>query len=450
MTVTRFYLPEYYAAEAEAAMYLKRLKKRGCDAITPVLDGLKDIQPRVVELACRQPLSILYGRPGSGKTTTLRRIVQSFDLAGMQGMILTPTGKAAKRASEVLDTEATKYVHRPTCQTTYRGLEWANGEFLYNHTRTLQADYVIIEEASMLGSMNARDILSAIDPERTRVIISGDPYQLPSIEPGNFLYDIIQSDRIAKTELTKVFRTGAKSGIAHNASRMLQGNLPVKQDPETLEAFSDCYFLARGNEEETFQTIVDYIAEKIPAKLPEFNALTDIQSLSPGKKGTVGVEALNKALRERLNSGGVMACKGFKLKDKVINRRNNYTLGIVNGDVGLIQEIGTMGMVVNFGAGTGADGTGIVKIEGEALEAIQLAYSYTVHSSQGSEYPVQITPIHRCHWKNLYQNLVYTAWTRAKQLSILVGDIEALRYCVQNRVTEKRLTGLQELLGAAA
>lgn len=446
---TRFYLPEYYAAERELAAYIHRFKKVTCDKITPITEGLSDLQPQAVELACSQPLSLLYGKPGTGKTTTMRRIVQSFDASGMKGIIMAPAAKAAKKASEVLDT-GTSYGHRPSCMTTYRGLEYQGGlgSFARNHKRPLDVDYVILEESGMLGCLNARDVLAAIDPKRTRLILSGDPFQLPSVEAGNVFYDCIQSDFIAKTELEKIFRTGPNSGIAINAARMLQGQLPIPNDPTTGEPFTDCFFIPRMDEEGSFKTILEYVSEKIPAKLK--CKTEDIQSLSPGKRSKTGTESLNEALRALINPKGQVGCRLFRVGDKVINRRNSYALGIVNGDVGMIREIAASGMIVDFGLGAGTDGKGIVSIQGEALDAIRLAYSYTVHSSQGSEYMVQMTPIHKAHWKLLFQNLVYTSWTRAKVVTILIGEVDALRHAVQNRVTQRRKTGLQALLQRAA
>lgn len=444
---TYFYLPKYFAAERELSAYVKRMKKASCQQITPITTGLEGLQCAAVEQACSSPISLLYGKPGTGKTTTMRRIVQSFDMAGMTGIIMAPAAKAAKRAAEVLDTGYFGWSSKPECVTTYRGLEYNGGigTFMRNYKRPLDVDYVILEETGMLGCLNACDVLSAIDPKKTRIILSGDPYQLPSVEAGNVFYDLITSDFVPKVELEKIHRTGPKSGIAINAARMLQGILPLKNHPDTGEPFDDCFFVPRESEEDTLKTILEYITEKIPAKRG-VDRLSGIQSLAPGKKSTCGTDSLNKELRAILNPSGRLGVRQFRCGDKVINRRNNYSLGIVNGDVGLIKDISASGMTVDFGLGAGLDGCGIVEIQGDSLDAIHLAYSYTVHSSQGSEYPVVLMPIHRCHWKLLFQNLLYTGWTRAKQLTIFLGDIDAFRYGIQNRVTEKRKTGLKSLL----
>lgn len=445
---TRLYLPNLFAAEAEVAHYIHHLNKAGCDSITPVTDGLEDQQPYAVEQACCSSLSILYGKPGTGKTTTLKRIIQSFDQSGLSGIIATPTGKAAKRANEVLLSDGTGYSRKPDSLTTFRALGYnpATG-YKYSHQKKLDWDYVVLEEASMLALEDARNVLAAIDPARTRVVIVGDPYQLPSVGAGNFLFDCIDSDKIPKIELVKIFRQGANSGIVYNAARVLKGEMPIKQDPQTSEAFTDFYFVPTKNEEESFTKIIDWVTEKIPAQR-KFDPVMDIQSLSPGKKSVIGTKNLNEKLRERLNPPGKSpdGYRGFRLGDKVINKRNNYSLEIVNGDVGKVAEIGQQGMTVDFGAGAGKDGIGRVKIEKDAGDSIFLAYSYTVHGSQGSEYPCQIMPVHRCHYTLLFQNLVYTGMTRAKQLSMIVGDPDAFRHAIQNTVTDKRQTGLRELL----
>jgi exodeoxyribonuclease V alpha subunit len=449
MTATRLYLPNLFAAEAEVAHYLNRFLKVGCDSIRPVTDGLEDQQPYAVEQACCNSLSILYGRPGTGKTTTLKRIIQSFDQSGLRGIIGTPTGKAAKRADEVLSSDGSIYSQRPKSVTTFRALGYNPSRgYTYNHEKQLDVDYFILEEASMESLEDARNVFAAINPERTRVVLVGDPYQLPSVGAGNFLYDCIQSDRIAKVELQKIFRQGPNSGIVYNAARVLKGEMPSKNDPATGDLFTDFYFVPTKHEDETFTKILDWATEKIPAQR-KFDPVMDIQILAPGKKSTVGVKNLNDKLRERLNPESParpMGYRGFRLGDKVINKKNNYNLDIVNGDVGKVIEIGKEGMVVDFGAGTGKDGTGKVQIEKDAGDSIFLAYAYTVHGSQGSEFACQITPVHRCHYTLLFQNLIYTAMTRAKQLSMIVGDPDAFRHAIQNTVTDKRQTGLGELL----
>jgi exodeoxyribonuclease V alpha subunit len=442
-----------YAAEREIAASLHRLLASPCDKLAAITDSLKGDQPRAVEIACRYRVSILYGRPGTGKTTTSNKIIRSFDKAGLKGLVVSPTAKAAKRASEVIsayDPQQEEMTSVPECMTVHRALKYNTYTHKFDHSpeNPLDVDYVVGDEWSMADVPLAADFFSAIDPARTRVVILGDPYQLPSVGPGNVLHDMINSRVIPKVELTTIYRTGANSGIAFNAGRILEGEMPIKDHPESGEAFGDFFFVHRDTPEQTAEFILDSVCNKIP-KQRGFNAVTDIQVLSPGKKSDVGTVALNKRLRESLNPGKD-AYKGMRLNDKVINRKNLMALGIVNGDVGKVVEVGRNGITVDFGPGAGNDGSGVVEFSDEKqnLDGSSLyhAYCFTVHSSQGSEFPAVIIPCHKAHYKLLFRNLIYTGVTRAKKLSCIVGDINALRHAIETSVTDKRITGLQEWL----
>lgn len=430
------YSKRQYVAERELGALLRRFRNKGCDAINPVLDGIADDQAAAVELACTNPYSIVYGKPGTGKTTTVRRIVQSFDRAGMKGIVATPTGKAAKRSDEVLSTDDIKYYSRPTCSTTFRVLGFRGGQYEYNLNNPLKFDYAVIEEGSMLSGEDAKNFHAAIDPKHTRVVLVGDPYQLPSVGAGNFLYDLINSHKFPKTELRKIYRQGANSGIVHNAGRVLAGKMPDTVDPITGEKFKDYFFVPTDDELTTLNKLLDFTCEKIPAKY-SFDPVKDIQVLSPGKNGLVGTHNLNDQLRLRLNPNGKAGFRDFRVGDKVINKKNRYDVGIVNGDVGIIVDITPHGMEVDFGLGSN------VEIDKDLGDSIFLAYAYTVHGSQGSEYPCCLMPIHRCHWKLLFQNLIYTGMTRGKQYVLQMGDVTAMQYGVAKTVTDKRRTGLR-------
>lgn len=429
------YSRELYVAERETGAMVRRFRNESCDAINPITDGIEGDQVTAVETACSNPISLVYGPPGTGKTTTVRRIVQSFDMAGMKGIIAAPTGKASKRSDEVL--AGIDYYNRPECSTTFRHLGFKAGKYEYNFHKKLPIDYVIAEEKSMLDLLQFRNLLYAIDPKVTRLVGVGDPYQLPSIGPGNILYDLILSGKIPKTELTKVYRQGKDSGIIHNARKILSGQLPDKEHPETGVKFDDFFFVSTKDEEESLGYIIDWVTNKIPAKFG-FDPTMDIQVLSPGKQSTVGTDNLNQQLRQRLNGTGKVGYRGFRVGDKVINKKNRYDYGIVNGDVGKVVEVGDTGMRIDFGPGVGA-----VDIEKDMGDSIFLAYAYTIHSSQGSEYPCCIIPVHRCHWRLLFQNLIYTGMTRAKKLCMFVGDHQAFQHAIENTVTDKRRTGLR-------
>lgn len=445
---TEFYLPNYFAAEHETAAYIARLLQQPCKSIKASADGLSHKQPEAVAMACSNSLSILHGPPGTGKTTTLRCIVQSFQDAKLSILGISPTGKASKRMYEVINRDCSNKIN---CMTVHRGMKYNPGlhAFGINRFQPFDYDVLIMDEWSMLGCLLCRDFLSSVNPKRTRVLFCGDPWQLPSVDPGNVAKDMVMSGVLPSTELDFVFRTGKNSGIAYNAQRILQGENIVKIDPRTGETFNDCFFVPTKSEEETFQWIIDNVSEKIP-RARHVNPNTDIQVLSPGKKGTVGTEAINKALRDKLNpydsASKGKTFKGFRVNDRIINRKNSYQYGIVNGDVGLISAIEDEVVVCEFSVGAGIDGSGHVEIAKSDFESIYLAYCNTVHSSQGSEYNTVVVPIHRSHHMLLTRELVYTAWTRAKQLTVFVGDSRAFAYALSNNVTSKRNTNLQPIL----
>lgn len=448
---TRFYYPPMYAAEREVAAYIHRLLASPCDPITPYLEGLKGLQPEAVKMACTHRVSILYGRPGTGKTTTSNCVVRSFDKANLRVLVVSPTAKAAKRASEVIATASLKepLLSEVECMTVHRALKYNNFTLKFDHgpDEPLDYDLVIMDEASMADCQLAADFLAAIDPTRTRVLFLGDPYQLPSVGPGNILHDLINSRVIPRVELIEVYRTGANSGIAINAGLILNGEMPSKVHPETGEAFNDFFFVHRETPEQTADFILESVAKKIPAQRG-VDPISDIQVLSPGKNSPVGTKELNKRLRESLNKG-TDVYKGFRLNDKLINRKNIKQLGVVNGDVGKVVEISSKGLTVDFGPGGGTDGGGFVEYKADSEhsgDSLFHAYCFTIHSSQGSEFPVVLIPCHKSHYKLLFRNLIYTGLTRAKILSCIVGDINALRHAIETSVTDKRLTGLQEWL----
>ena len=445
---TRFYHPRMYAAEHEIAARIRSMLKTPCDAITPVTDGLKGQQPTAVEMACRNRVSLMYGSPGTGKTTTSNKIVRSYDKAGMKGMIVAPTGKAAKRANEVVNDINNPLNHELECMTIHRALEYnpGTGDFEHGPHNPFDLDYIVCEEWSMADCAISADFLAAIDPRRTRLLFLGDPYQLPSVGPGNVLHDFINSRVFPRTELVDIYRQGANSGIAKNARRILQGEMVEKSDPVTGVNYSDFFFVPKQSVQESAAFILDSMS-KIPAKYG-IDPIKDIQVLSPGKKSDVGTTALNKALREKLNPGRD-GYGGFRLNDKIINRKNIKQLGVVNGDVGTVIELGKSGLTVDFGPGSGLDGSGFVEFSQDQHfggESLHHAYCFTIHSSQGSEFPVVLIPCHTAHYKLLVRNLIYTGLTRAKILACIIGDINALKHAIETSVTDKRITGLQEWL----
>jgi len=440
------YTPEQYAAEREVAALLHRLSKVKHDPVPgwqAYQEGLDRSQLSAVERMMYEPLTLLYGPPGSGKTTITRRAVQTFDNSGMKILAVAPTGKASRGLNEVIYGVHDSLNAMPDCKTTYRALEFnpQTGGFVHNNRKPLDYDVIFADEWGFVGTRHARDFLLAIDPKRTRFIAVGDPYQLPSVEAGSIYRDMINSRRFANAELNEIHRQGANSGIAYNATKILKGEPPVKIDPRTGEEFTDWKFIISKDENDTRDKILEFVSEKIPQHYG-VNAAKDIQVISPGKKSEVGTFKLNELLRQRLNGRGSPRFRGFRMGDKVINRKNIPALEICNGDVGFIIEIGDYGMTVDFGPGAGRGGEGVVKLEGDHADNIHLNYAQTVHSTQGSEMPIAVIPLHRCHWKQLSRNLLYTGQTRARKAAVIVGDPDALRRCLVHSETESRTTGL--------
>lgn len=461
MSATRFYHPRMLAAEHEIAAQVRRMMKNQCQIVTPILDGLdQGNQSRAVQLACTCPVSYISGRPGTGKTTTTEKVIRSYDAAGMRGMVMAPAAKAAKRSAEVVNYQgATPLRNALEFNTVHKGLEFSPrcGGFSRCYDNPLDLDYVVLDEGSMLDLEVGAGLFTALDPSKTRIVIVGDPYQLPSVAPGNVMNDMILSGIIPGVELKTVYRTGENSGIAKNAARILEGLMPEPADEQGVK-YKDFYFVPRDDPKKTVDFILDSVCVRIPAQRG-VDATMDIQVLSPGKKGICGTKALNDALREILNppngtspsvtKGGI---GGFRKNDKIIIRKNNRQFGVVNGDVGKVIESGAKGLTIDMGLGAGVDGSGVIELTGDdsvsrqVLESIFLAYCYTVHSSQGSEYKVVLMPLHMMHYTLMFRNLLYTGVTRAKNLSCVVGDIKALRHAVETSVTDKRITGLQNWL----
>lgn len=450
--MTEFYLPEYFKAEYEIAAYIVRLLKIPCDKIEPVITNLKKKQPDAVVNACNNRISILCGPPGTGKTTTLKRIVDSFQKAGLTCLCLCPTGKAAKRAFEVINDmglldSSTPRKPRVECHTIHMGMKFnvREGRFMINEYNPFDYDVIIVDEFPMTDCLLFHSLISSVDFNRTRVVLCGDQYQLPSIQPGNIGRDLIDSRCIPTVQLDYVFRTGPDSGIVYNANRILRGQ-PVSNTNDKDEKFTDFYWVEKQTEEESFDFIMKSACDYLPRKR-KYDSLFDIHVLAPGKRGIVGTKNFNSALKNRLNGSNRNEFRGFSVNDKVINKKNNYNLGIVNGDIGVVMEVIKEGNIdvalkINFGPGAGIDETGIVTVDSENLSSIYLSYCNTIHSSQGSEYNALLIPVHRVHWILLFRELIYTGLTRARKFACIVGDKQCLAKAIKMNNVDKRLTNL--------
>ncbi len=439
------YLPGMYRIECELAYYLVRLARSNVPHPTPIIDGLKFKQPLAVENACKYPISILTGNPGTGKTTTCKKIVESFVKAGLTGMCLSPSAKAARRIKEVLGTVAS--VNLP-CTTIHSGLQYSvkHGGFLRNRHNQLPIDFLVLDEYPMADMELMRDLMEAITPGKTRVVLSGDPSQLPSVGPGNIGRDLIQSGIFPTVTLDTILRQGKDSGIVFNANRVLKGDPLCFVDPVSHEQFTDFFFVSMPKADLCAAAIVDWVAERMPAKYG-FDPRTDIQVLSPGKKAVTGTKSLNDLLGARLNPNGERV-GNFRIGDKIINTNNDKKNCINNGDVGVATGYAPKSRIVqmDFGVGAGPKGDGILELSVSNLDKIYSAWAFTVHKSQGSEFTAGIIPFHKVHSTLLFRNILFTGMTRFKKFCCLTGEAGAIDMTImQDRVT-RRSTRLETIL----
>lgn len=388
-------------------------------------------QRRAVRQALSERLLVITGGPGTGKTTLMRLVVELHVGAGFAVLLGAPTGRAAKRLTEATGVEA---------RTVHRLLEFEprRGSFQRNRERPLQADLVIIDEASMLDCPLAYRLLDAV-PDDCRLILVGDVDQLPPVGPGRVLADLIASETVPVLRLQEVFRQAAESLIVSNAHRIRRGLLPVLRTDRPV----DFYFIERSRPEETLATIRELLTSRIRRRFG-LDPRTEIQLLTPMRKGLVGVERLNLELQRLLNpEAPALAVSGERLRrgDRVMQIRNNYELDVFNGDVGHIIDESADGdrLTVEF-YGRSLD------YPTTDLDDLVLAYACSVHKAQGSEYPCVLLPLHMQHYALLQRNLLYTAVTRAQRLVIVIGERSALARAVRNDRPQERFTRLARRL----
>ena len=414
--------PELHADEVLLAERLRALRSttRKPVQVPADLGSLSEGQRRAVELACTQPLLVLTGGPGTGKTTVTRAIVAAHLAAGVRVELASPTGRAAKRLSEATG--------RPA-RTIHRLLEFdGRGGFLRGPGAELEAGLVIIDEASMLDVELARYLVQAV-PLGAALVFVGDVDQLPSVGPGQVLRDLIQSNAIPVVRLTEIFRQARESHIVLAAHAINEGRVP-----ETAQSESDFYFIRADDPVRAKELVVRVVTERIPARFG-LDPMRDVQVLSPMRRGELGTIELGRALQEALNPRGKPAGR-FRAGDKVIQLRNDYDRDVYNGDVGFVLEAdGEGGLAVEI------DGRSIA-YDADDLGNLDLAYAMTVHRSQGSEYAAVVLPLHTQHFMMLQRNLLYTAVTRAKRLCVIVGSPRALAMAVRNAETKARRTRL--------
>lgn len=468
---TDVYLNYYYKVEAEVAKRLLSINASVADLNYEKSTAedfekffkeknilLDEMQLLFIKKSIENGVSILTGGPGTGKTTTINGIIQFFGAKNLKISLAAPTGRAAKRMSETTGYEA-KTIHR---LLEVNGVVddkdgSSHGEFLRNEENPLEADVVIVDEMSMVDISLFNSLLKAI-PLNCRLVMVGDIDQLPSVGPGNVLHDIIASEKFSTVKLEKIFRQAMESDIVKNAHKVNNGE-KIKLDNKS----SDFFFI----EESDAMHITARIWRLLSQKLPKYvDAKTsDIQVITPMKKGNLGTYKLNEDLQRALNPKAINK-KEYELPngkilrehDKVMQNKNDYKLdwiikgmydipietgkGVFNGDIGEVIEIDKLNKKVEVLY----DENRYVKYDFTDLDEIELAYAITIHKSQGSEYPAIVIPILDVPRLLSNRNLLYTAITRAKKCVVIVGSEKALNYMIQNKNEVRRQTGLCEKL----
>lgn len=390
---------------------------------------LAEQQKQAVEWAIHHKLLIVTGGPGTGKSTLVHSILKIFGYLTPRIVLAAPTGRAAKRMSEVTG-HAASTIH------ALLEYDFQKGGFKKNRENPLVCDLLIVDEASMLDLSLMYSLLKAL-PEQARLILVGDVHQLPSVGPGSVLKDLIACQRFPVVSLTQIFRQAAGSSIIQNAHRIQQGKLPAFQSAPT----SDFFFLEEKEPEKLAQLLLELVRERLPRRYG-FDPMKDIQLLSPMRRGIVGTDQLNRLLQEALNPqewGLVRGGERFQLQDKVMQIRNNYQKVVFNGDIGFVVALDPeeQQLVVAF------EGKEVV-YEFHELDELTLAYAISVHKFQGSESPCVLFPVHTTHYMLLQRNLVYTALTRGKKTVVMAGEKRAVAMAVQRLDGLSRYTQLKE------
>ncbi|MHB9134736.1 MAG: SF1B family DNA helicase RecD2 [Armatimonadota bacterium] len=392
-------------------------------------------QRQAVVESLRSRVLILTGGPGTGKTTTTRAILQAHLDCGRNVLLASPTGRAAKRLSEVTGSPA---------QTIHRLLEVDPKSFTFkrNAENPLECDALIIDEVSMVDLHLAFSLVRAL-PEGAQLILVGDADQLPSVGAGNVLHDLITSGEVPVVRLTEIFRQAAESTIITNAHKINSGVMP-DLIPTSQWQSSDCLYIQQDDPLTAAQKIGDVVCRSLPSL--GYNR-EDIQVLTPMQRGTLGAQHLNTLLQEGLNPKqlGVeeftRGQKTLRCGDRVIQTVNNYEKEVFNGDIGYICFVDQAEKKFMI-----AYADREVPYTFEESDEVQLAYALTVHKSQGSEYPAVVLALHTQHYLLLQRNLLYTALTRAKKLALITGSKRAIAMAVRSQNRQERYTRLDERL----
>ncbi len=478
--VDALYLDELYEAETAVAERLRRMAKRPTEP-GPHLDSLiqraeyacgiafAEKQREAVKAAAESFLLVLTGGPGTGKTTTVRGILEVFDELGFTTLLTAPTGRAAKRLSELTGRDA-QTVHRllgagpVQAETGASWLGYEGREFEKCASDPLHCDAVVLDETSMMDISLMASLLDAL-PEGARLVLVGDADQLPSVGPGNVFSDLIRSGAAPVVALTEIFRQAQQSAIVRSAHMINRGQVPP------LKNGGDFFFLQRQDPQKLVETVTGLVAKRLPENMgiPQ----REIQILCPSRKGGAGTKELNKAVQAAVNPPSpdrkerAVGEKVFRVGDRVMQVKNNYDAVWTRVPEGTLPELNEDGELLNGGSGTGLyngdvgyieaidEGRGVVWIRFEdrlspypfeQLEELEPAYAVTVHKSQGSEYRAVVLCLPRTAPGLVTRGLLYTAVTRARELLVVVGDPEVFRAMTENDKRQRRYSGLRARL----
>jgi len=436
------YVPPLFFCENGSSARFKAILSCGFDAINTkdIISAVEkssgieydEFQKDAIKIAAKSKVMILTGGPGTGKTTTVKGIIEVFSRAHKKILLAAPTGRAAKRLTEATGMEA---------KTIHRLLEAKPpASYQRNEENKLEGDVLIIDESSMIDIVLMYNLLKAVPDEMTLLFV-GDADQLPSVGPGNVLRDMIDSGAIPVVQLTHIFRQAMDSQIIMNAHRVNRGEIPDLDN----KGKTDFFFVPQQDDTALPQTIVDLCIHRLPSHFKV--KPPDIQVLCPMQRGENGVQSLNALLQNAISKARKYIKRGgteYRLGDKVMQIKNNYDKEVWNGDIGRIVSIDEEDRIVNVSF----DNAEPIPYMATELDELVLAYAVTVHKAQGSEYDVVVLPLTTQHYMMLQRNLLYTAITRAKKAVVIVGSKRAVGIAVKSNNVRQRNTGLAERLGA--